>query len=105
PADVAAAFPLVTLTAWRMVVSRAQVRPDDQVLIWGIGGGVALAALQIAKRIGATVWVTSGSDDKLERARLLGAAHLPNHRLADVPRVIRERTGKRGVDVVVDSVG
>jgi NADPH:quinone reductase-like Zn-dependent oxidoreductase len=105
PADVAAAFPLATLTAWRMVVTRAQVRPDDQVLIWGIGGGVALAALQIAKRIGATVWVTSGSDDKLERARLLGADHLLNHRLADVPRVIRERTGKRGVDVVVDSVG
>ena len=105
PADVAAAFPLATVTAWRMVVSRAQVRPDDQVLIWGIGGGVALAALQIAKRIGATVWVTSGSDEKLERARQFGADHVLNHRTADVPRVIRERTGKRGVDVVVDSVG
>ncbi len=105
PAEVAAAFPLATLTAWRMVVSRAQVRPDDQVLIWGIGGGVALAALQIAKRIGATVWVTSGSPEKLERARRLGADHVVNHRTEDVPRVIREATGKRGVDVVVDSVG
>jgi NADPH:quinone reductase-like Zn-dependent oxidoreductase len=105
PADLAAAFPLATLTAWRMVVTRAQVRPGDHVLIWGIGGGVALAALQIAKRIGATVWVTSGSDDKLDRARLLGADHVLNHRLADVPKAIREQTGKRGVDVVVDSVG
>jgi NADPH:quinone reductase-like Zn-dependent oxidoreductase len=105
PADVAAAFPLATLTAWRMVVTRARVRPGDQVLVWGIGGGVALAALQIAKRIGATVWVTSGSDEKLGRARALGADHTLNHRSEDVPRVIRERTGKRGVDVVVDSVG
>jgi NADPH:quinone reductase-like Zn-dependent oxidoreductase len=66
---------------------------------------VALAALQIAKRIGATVWVTSGSDEKLARARAMGADHLLNHRTQDVPRVIREATGKRGVDVVIDSVG
>ena len=104
-AEQAAAFSLATLTAWRMVVTRAQVRPGDQLLIWGIGGGVAQAALQIAKRIGATVWVTSGSDEKLERARALGADHVLNHRTQDVPRVIREATGKRGVDVVVDSVG
>jgi NADPH:quinone reductase-like Zn-dependent oxidoreductase len=109
PAEVtpeqAAAFPLATLTAWRMVVTRARVRPGDQVLIWGIGGGVALAALQICKHIGATVWVTSGSDDKLARARALGADHLLNHRTQDVPRVIREATAKRGMDVVIDSVG
>src|SRR5215203_2516750 len=105
PAEVAAAFPLATLTAWRMVVSRAHVRPGDHVLIWGIGGGVALAALQIAKRIGATVWVTSGSDEKLARARAMGADHLLNHRTQDVARVIRDATGKRGVDVVIDSVG
>jgi NADPH:quinone reductase-like Zn-dependent oxidoreductase len=103
--EQAAAFSLATLTAWRMVVTRAQVRPGDQLLIWGIGGGVAQAALQIAKRIGATVWVTSGSDDKLARARALGADHVLNHRTADVARTIREATGKRGVDVVVDSVG
>ncbi len=104
-AEQAAAFSLATLTAWRMVVTRAQVRPGDQLLVWGIGGGVAQAALAIAKRIGATVWVTSGSDDKLERARALGADHVLNHRTQDVPRVIREVTGKRGVDVVIDSVG
>ena len=103
--EQAAAFTLATLTAWRMVVGRAQVRPGDQVLVWGIGGGVALAALQIAKRIGATVWVTSGSPAKLARARALGADHVLDHRTQDVPRVIREATGKRGVDVVIDSVG
>jgi NADPH2:quinone reductase len=103
--EQAAAFSLATLSAWRMVVTRAQVRPGDQLLVWGIGGGVAQAALQIAKRIGATVWVTSGSDDKLERARALGADHVLNHRTTDVARTIREATGKRGVDVVIDSVG
>ena len=105
PAATAAAFPLVTLTAWRMVVTRARVEPHDTVLIWGIGGGVALAALQICKRIGAQAWVTSGSDEKLERARALGADVLINHRTTDVAKFVRERTGKRGVSVVIDSVG
>ena len=102
---VAAAFSLATLTAWRMVVSRARVAPGDQVLIWGIGGGVALAALQIAKMRGARVWVTSGSDEKLERARGLGADETINHATEDVAKTIRARTGKRGVDVVIDNVG
>ncbi len=105
PFAEAAAFPLATLTAWRMIVTRAQVKPSDNVLIWGIGGGVALAALQIAKRIGATVWVTSGSPDKLERAKTLGADHLLDHRQPELGREIRARTSKRGVDVVIDSVG
>ena len=102
---VAAAFPLATLTAWRMVVSRARVTSDDQVLIRGIGGGVALASMQIAKSIGARVWVTSGSDAKLARARELGADETINHHTSDVAREVRGRTGKRGVDVVVDCVG
>jgi len=101
----AAAFPLATLTAWRMVVTRAKVTASDQVLIRGIGGGVALASLQIAKLLGARVWVTSGSDEKLERARLLGADELLNHRTQDVAKEVRARTGKRGVDVVIDCVG
>ena len=75
------------------------------VLIWGIGGGVAIAALQICKQRGARVWVTSSSEAKLERARKLGADETINHRTTDVAKVIRERTGKRGVDVVVDDVG
>ncbi|MGH7720924.1 MAG: zinc-binding dehydrogenase [Gemmatimonadaceae bacterium] len=101
----AAAFTLATLTAWRMVVTRADLREGENVLIWGIGGGVALAALQIAKLQGARVWVTSGSDEKLERARSLGADETLNHSTQDVPREIRARTGKRGVDVVIDNVG
>lgn len=105
PFETAAAFPLATLTAWRMIVSKARVQPGEQVLIWGIGGGVALAALQIAKHIGANVWVTSSSPDKLARAKTLGADELLDHRQPDLGREIRARTGKRGVDVVIDSVG
>ena len=105
PIPEAAAFTLTTLTAWRMLVTRAQLRPDENVLIQGIGGGVALAALQIAKLVGARVWVTSSSDAKLARARELGADETLNYRTTDVAREIRARTGKRGVDVVVDSVG
>ncbi len=105
PWDVAAAFPLATLTAWRMISTRARVSSGENVLIWGIGGGVALASLQCAKHLGASVWVTSGSDDKLERARAYGADHLLNHRQADLGKLIRSRTAKRGVNVVIDSVG
>jgi NADPH:quinone reductase-like Zn-dependent oxidoreductase len=105
PAEVAAGVTLAALTAWRMVVSRARVAEGDDVLIWGAGGGVAHMALQIAKLRGARVWVTSGSDAKLERARGLGADETLNHRTQDVPAEIRARTGKRGVTVVIDSVG
>lgn len=105
PWPEAAAFTLATLTAWRMVVTRARVRPGEDVLIWGIGGGVALQALQICRQIGARVWVTSSSDEKLSRAMLLGADHALNHRQVDVGREIRSRTGKRGVAVVIDNVG
>lgn len=105
PWEVAAALPLAALTAWRMMVTRAAVREGDLVLIWGIGGGVALAALQIAKMQRARVWVTSGSDAKLERALGLGADAVFNHRTQDVGREVRARTNKRGVDVVVDTVG
>lgn len=101
----AGAFTLATLTAWRMLVTRAKVRAGENVLIQGIGGGVAIAALQVAKLRGARVWVTSGSDEKLAKAAALGADHTFNYRTADVAREIRSRTGKRGVDVVVDSVG
>lgn len=105
PMDRAAAFSLTTLTAWRMLVTRANVQPGEHVLIWGIGGGVALASLQIAKQRGAHVWVTSGSDDKLAKARQLGADETLNHATQDVAKEIRAHTGKRGVDVVVDTVG
>ena len=102
---VAAAFPLATLTAWRMVHTRARVQPGERVLIWGIGGGVALAALQICKQIGAEVWVTSRSEEKLARARELGADHSLNARGEDIAGNIRKATAKAGVDVVIDNVG
>ncbi len=105
PTEAAAGFGLVTITAWRMLVTRARVQPGERVLIWGIGGGVATAALQICKLIGAEVWVTSSSDEKLARARAMGADHTLNYRTADVAREIRAATGKAGVDVVVDNVG
>jgi len=101
----AAAFTLATLTAWRMLVTRADLQPGEHVLIWGIGGGVALACLQIAKLIGAHVTVTSSSDDKLARARDLGADDTINYVGLDVGREMRRRTQKRGVNVVVDTVG
>jgi len=103
--EEAAAYPLATLTAWRMIVSRARVKAGEDVLIWGIGGGVALAALQICKNIGARVWAVSSTDDKLQRAAAMGADELLNRNTVDVSRVIRERTKKRGMDVVIDSVG
>ncbi len=101
----AAAFPLTFVTAWRMVATRGAVRAGETVLIWGIGGGVALAALAIAKRRGARVIVTSSSDAKLERARALGADATLNHAAVDVPREVRGLTDRRGVDVVIETVG
>jgi NADPH:quinone reductase-like Zn-dependent oxidoreductase len=101
----AAAFPLAMLTAYRMLRSRAALRPGESVLIWGIGGGVAQAALQIAKLLGARVMVTSSDDSKLERARELGADAVINHASDDVVKAARAFSGARGVDVVVDSVG
>lgn len=101
----AAAFVLTSLTAWRMLTTRAQLRAGESVLIWGIGGGVALQALQIARHIGATTIVTSSSPQKLERARQLGADLVLDHRDdADIPGLVKQFLG-RGADVVVDSVG
>jgi len=103
--EEAAAFPLVFLTAWRMLVSKARVRPGESMLIIGIGGGVAVAALQIAKLLGLTVYVTSGSPEKLARAKALGADAGIDHAQTDFSKEVRKLTGKRGVDVVLDSVG
>jgi NADPH:quinone reductase-like Zn-dependent oxidoreductase len=104
--ESAAAFSMAALTAWRMCVTRARVGPGDEVLIWGIGGGVAQMALAICKARGARTWVTSGTPEKLERARALGADMLLLHGPGvDIGREVRAQTGKRGVDVVVDTVG
>ncbi len=105
PVAERAGFGLASLTAYRMVVGKARVGAGEQVLIWGIGGGVALASLQLAKARGATVWVTSSDPAKLARATAMGADHALNHATENVPGVIRAATGKRGMDVVIDSVG
>lgn len=101
----AAAFPLVTLTAWRMLVTRAGVGPGQTVLVHGIGGGVSLVSLQIALAAGATVFVTSHDESKLAKARAMGAAETWNYSEVDVVAKVREVTDKRGVDIVVDNVG
>ena len=105
PWPQAAAFSLATLTAWRMLVTHARLRADETVLIWGIGGGVAIAALQIARLVGARTIVTSSSHQKLELARRLGADVALNHQESDIRSAVRQHTGGRGADVVVDSVG
>ena len=104
--EEAAALPLASVTAWRMLMTRARLRPGESVLIHGIGGGVALAALQLAKLADAAVIVTSSSDEKLARARTLGADHAVNYKSSpDVADEIRDITSGRGVDIVIDSVG
>jgi NADPH:quinone reductase-like Zn-dependent oxidoreductase len=101
----AAAFSLVTLTAWRMVVTRARVAPGETVPIWGVGGGVSLSALRIAKLKGARVIVTSSDDVKLAEARRLGADVTLNHKTQQVAQQVRALTGQRGAEVVIENVG
>jgi NADPH:quinone reductase-like Zn-dependent oxidoreductase len=102
--EESAAFGLAHLTAWRMLINRGHLRPGETVLIHGIGGGVSMACLQLAKMVGARVIVTSRNDAKLRRAVELGADEALT---ADdqVARNVRGLTSRRGVDVVVDSVG
>ena len=101
----AAAAPLVFQTAWRMLVRRGDLRPGESVLVLGASGGVGHAAVQIADYVGAEVYATASSDEKLEYAREIGADHVINYEKAEFATEIRERTGKRGVDMVVDHVG
>jgi NADPH:quinone reductase-like Zn-dependent oxidoreductase len=105
PFEQAAAASLVFLTAWRALVSRARLRAGEDVLIHGAGAGTATAAIQIAKHAGARVFVTSSSDEKLSRAKDIGADYGYNYKTDDWDRKLFTDTGKRGVDVVFDSVG
>jgi len=100
--ETAAAFPLVYETAYRMLVTKAALSAGEWVLIWGIGGGVATAAFEIARAVGARTIVTSGSDEKLERAREWGADATVNHHTGDVGAAVKEIGG---ADVVVETVG
>ena len=100
-----AAFPLTFETAYRMLVTKAALRESEWVLIWGIGGGVALAALEICRALGAHTIVTSSSREKLDRARELGADVAVSHSEDDVVKAVKEATGGRGADIVVETVG
>jgi NADPH:quinone reductase-like Zn-dependent oxidoreductase len=103
--EEAAAFPLVFETAYRMLVTKAALREGEWVLVWGIGGGVALASFELARALGARTIVTSSSREKLEQARELGADVAVSHFDDDVVKAAREATGGTGADVVVETVG
>jgi NADPH:quinone reductase-like Zn-dependent oxidoreductase len=104
--DAAACLPITFGTAWRMLVTRAAVQPTDVVVVLGAGGGVAIAAIQIAKLMGARVIATASTDEKLQRARALGVDDTIDYVAhADWDVVVRKLTGKRGADVIVDTVG
>jgi NADPH:quinone reductase-like Zn-dependent oxidoreductase len=101
----AACIPVTFLTAWEMIVNRAEVHPGEWVLVLAAGSGVGIAAVQIAKLAGATVIATASSDAKLSRARELGADHGVNYSNADFAEEVRRITDKRGVDVVIEHTG
>ncbi|HLL75648.1 MAG TPA: zinc-binding dehydrogenase [Pyrinomonadaceae bacterium] len=103
--EEAAALPLVTVTAWHMLVTRAQVQPGEDVLVHAAGSGVGSIGIQIAKLRGARVIATAGSDEKLAKARELGADDAVNYTNPDWPREVRRLTAKRGVDVVFEHTG
>jgi NADPH:quinone reductase-like Zn-dependent oxidoreductase len=103
--EEAAALPLVTVTAWHMLVSRAQLQPGEDVLIHAAGSGVGSIGIQIAKLRGARVIATAGSDDKLAKAKELGADEVINYRNEDWPKEVKRLTGRRGVDVVFEHTG
>ncbi|HUB08488.1 MAG TPA: zinc-binding dehydrogenase [Myxococcales bacterium] len=103
--EEAACIPLTFLTAWQMLVERAALRPGETLLVQAAGSGVGAAAVQIGKLLGARVLATAGSDDKLARARSLGADEILNYEKEDFAKAARALTGKRGVDVVFEHVG
>jgi NADPH:quinone reductase-like Zn-dependent oxidoreductase len=101
----AAAFPLTFQTAWHMLLTRAQLKAGEDVLVLAAGSGVGQAAIQIARLHGTRVIATAGSDDKLARARELGASEVIDHYRQDVADEIKRLTNRRGVDVVIEHVG
>ena len=103
--EEAAALPLVTLTAWHMLVTRAQVQPGEDVLVHAAGSGVGSLGIQIAKLLGARVIATASSDEKLAKARELGADETINYSSDDWPKQVKRLTQGRGVDVVFEHTG
>jgi len=103
--EMAAAIPLVFMTAWHMLVTRAGILPGEDVLVLAAGSGVGSAAIQIAKLFGARVIATAGTEEKLRLAKALGANELINHSQQDITEEARRITKKRGVDIVFEHVG
>jgi NADPH:quinone reductase-like Zn-dependent oxidoreductase len=103
--EEAAALPLVTLTVWHMLVTRAALQPGETVLVHAAGRGVGSLAIQVAKLRGARVFTTASSDEKLAHARQLGADETINYTSSDWPKEVRRLTGRKGVDVVVEHTG
>jgi NADPH:quinone reductase-like Zn-dependent oxidoreductase len=103
--EEAAALPLVTVTAWHMLVTRANVQPGEDVLVHAAGSGVGSVAIQIAKLRGARVITTASTDEKLAKARELGADETINYSRDDWPKEVKRLTERRGVDVVVEHTG
>ena len=103
--EEAASMPLVLLTSWHMLVTRARLLPGEDVLIWGAGSGIGSLAIQIAKLTGARVIAVASTDAKLERAKALGADHVINHATQDVVAEVRKITNRKGVEVVFEHVG
>ncbi len=103
--EQAAAFPLVSVTAWHMLFSLADLKQGESVLIMGAGSGVGQIAVQMAKWSGARVITTVGSDEKIEKARAIGADEVINHSREKVAARVRELTHGHGVDVVVEHIG
>ncbi|MEO8875853.1 MAG: zinc-binding dehydrogenase [Polyangiaceae bacterium] len=101
----AAAVPLCFLTAWQMVVKRAEIGPGDTVLVQAAGSGVSSAAIQIAKLHGARIFTTAGTDEKCARAKELGADVVINYATQDFVAECKQLTGKKGVDAVIEHVG
>jgi NADPH:quinone reductase-like Zn-dependent oxidoreductase len=103
--EAAAAVPLAMLTSWRAIVTQAEVRPGQTVLVQAAGSGVGSAAIQIARLCGARVMTTVGSDDKIDFAKRLGAELVVNYRTQDFVEAAKTWTGKRGVDVAIEHIG
>lgn len=101
----AAAFPLTFVTAWHMLTTRAALKRGEDVLVLAAGSGVGQAAIQIAFLHGARVFATAGSEEKLERARALGAFEVIHHYKQDIAEEIKRLTNRRGVDIVIEHVG
>ena len=103
--EQAAATPLVFLTAWHMLMGRAHLQPGEDVLVLAASSGVGMAAIQIAKLFQCRVIATAGGEEKLAKARQLGADHAIDHYRQDISAEVKALTGKRGVDVVIEHVG